>query len=196
MSQIGLLVNTPASRASLEGLSFCLTRFPLRPWDDAAVLAKLDPNASMSRVGLIRANGLGGRPYRPYVLAGLTGEENISDNQWTAWDCAQKGGVRAKAELQQPRPPDWQLQLVDGLLARRRLLRHESRSGTRVGMSALGQKQTSRHVRVMSVIPLKVDIRHHEVARPLCANSGRSVDSSLIHVDRSTCRLPQRLTGR
>ena len=26
-------------------------------------------------------------------------------------------------------------------------------------MSALGQKQTSRHVRVMSVIPLKVDIR-------------------------------------
>jgi hypothetical protein len=26
-------------------------------------------------------------------------------------------------------------------------------------MSALGQKQTLRHVRVMSVIPLKVDIR-------------------------------------
>ena len=26
-------------------------------------------------------------------------------------------------------------------------------------MSALGQKQTSRHVRVMSVIPLKADIR-------------------------------------
>ena len=26
------------------------------------------------------------------------------------------------------------------------------------GMSALGQKQTSRHVRVMSVVPLKADI--------------------------------------
>jgi hypothetical protein len=29
-------------------------------------------------------------------------------------------------------------------------------------MSAMGHKQTSRHVRVMSVIPLKADIRQRE----------------------------------
>ena len=29
-------------------------------------------------------------------------------------------------------------------------------------MAALGQKQTSRHVRVMSVLPLKADIRQRE----------------------------------
>jgi hypothetical protein len=32
----------------------------------------------------------------------------------------------------------------------------------RMSMSDLGQKQTSRHVRVMSVIPLKADIRQRE----------------------------------
>ena len=31
-----------------------------------------------------------------------------------------------------------------------------------LGMSALGQEQTSRHVRVMSVLPLKADIRQRE----------------------------------
>ena len=35
-------------------------------------------------------------------------------------------------------------------------------SAPRRRMSALGQKQTSRHVRVMSVIPLKADIRQRE----------------------------------
>src|SRR6476620_9502616 len=41
-------------------------------------------------------------------------------------------------------------------------------------MSALGQKQTSRHVRVMSVIPLKADIHQrvlHGPATPLCSTS-------------------------
>ena len=37
-----------------------------------------------------------------------------------------------------------------------RLTNSGSLSG--LGMSALGQKQASRHVRVMSVIPLKADI--------------------------------------
>lgn len=41
-------------------------------------------------------------------------------------------------------------------------------------MSALGDEQTSRHVGVMSVIPLKADI-HSRGLRPLCANSGHLI---------------------
>ena len=40
-------------------------------------------------------------------------------------------------------------------------------------MSVSGHEQTSRHVRVMSVIPLKADIRQRG-ARPLSARRGRS----------------------
>ena len=39
-------------------------------------------------------------------------------------------------------------------------------------MSAMGHEQTSRHVRVMSVIPLKADIHQRECACPLSAISG------------------------
>ena len=41
-------------------------------------------------------------------------------------------------------------------------------------MSALGHEQTSRHVHVMSVIPLKADIHQRRFARPLSANSGHA----------------------
>ena len=46
-------------------------------------------------------------------------------------------------------------------------------------MSALGHEQTSRHVRVMSVIPLKADIRHcveHVCFVPATDISGAVVD--------------------
>ena len=39
-------------------------------------------------------------------------------------------------------------------------------------MSAMGHEQTSRDVRVMSVIPLKADIHQRRFARPLRANNG------------------------
>jgi hypothetical protein len=38
-------------------------------------------------------------------------------------------------------------------------------------MSAMGHEQTSHHLRVMSVIPLKADIHQRGFARPLSANS-------------------------
>ena len=41
----------------------------------------------------------------------------------------------------------------------RHLTASRMQPGNPVVMSAMGQKQTSRHVRVMSVIPLKADIR-------------------------------------
>ena len=41
-------------------------------------------------------------------------------------------------------------------------------------MSAKGHEQTSRHVRVMSVISLKADIHQRRFARPLNAITGHS----------------------
>ena len=41
-------------------------------------------------------------------------------------------------------------------------------------MSALGHEQTSRHVRVMSVIPLKADIHQRGLHVRLCATSRHS----------------------
>ena len=41
-------------------------------------------------------------------------------------------------------------------------------------MSALGQKQTLRHVRLMSALPPKADIGQARLARPLSANKRRS----------------------
>ena len=49
-------------------------------------------------------------------------------------------------------------------------------------MSALGHEQTSRHVRVMSVIPLKADIHQRasaRFARPLSANCRHNL--TIIH---------------
>ena len=53
-----------------------------------------------------------------------------------------------------------------------------------LSMSALGHEQTSRHVRVMSVIPLKADIHQRGSARPLSASNGRidqQADSDLAY---------------
>ena len=47
-----------------------------------------------------------------------------------------------------------------------------SNCGRNLSRPALGHEQTSRHVRVMSVIPLKADIHHCGFARPLSANNG------------------------
>ena len=70
--------------------------------------------------------------------------------------------------------------------------------GAREGvMSALGQKQTSRHVRVISVIPLKADIHQREWHIryvPLADVIGpvALLVSSIATPQRASCRLPLR----
>jgi hypothetical protein len=46
-------------------------------------------------------------------------------------------------------------------------------------MSALGQKQTLAHVRIMSALPPKADIALHRSECPLCAKSRQSATQHL-----------------